>query len=208
MFLLENLELFGSVLTLGLQHLHFQMLPSCGRWKELFTLFWECKQIQALWPFSSRRLQDIGDSWTEWGERWSILSCKAKCFECGKMGKRFLASKEALSGEVSRKSALTKRSKELISDLPHRTCELPHISGKLCFSIQTPVSCTFCGWLYIYVICIYIYIYILCVVCVHVLLTYIYDAFSYRGACSNKEHRQHIQRIRFSANMGTRRTPQ
>ena len=65
------------------------------------------------------------------------------------MGKRFLASKEALSGEVSKTSALTKRCKESISNLPHRTCELPHISAerwkkKLRFSIQTSVSCTFC----------------------------------------------------------------
>ena len=41
------------------ERLHFQMLPSCGRWKELLTLFRECKQIQTLWPFSSKRLQDI-----------------------------------------------------------------------------------------------------------------------------------------------------
>lgn len=38
---------------------NFADLPSRGKWKDLFALFPECNQFQALCPFSSRRLQEI-----------------------------------------------------------------------------------------------------------------------------------------------------
>jgi hypothetical protein len=37
-------------------------LPSRGKWKELFALFPECREVSAFCPFSSRKLEKIEQS--------------------------------------------------------------------------------------------------------------------------------------------------
>ena len=100
------------------------------------------------------------------GADWSILA-KQNALTVVKCN-NFVCFEGSFERTSFKEKYFDERSKEPISNLPHRTCELPHISAerwkkKLRFRFG---HCQPCLWTCVY----YIYIYL-----------HIYDAFSYRG---------------------------